>query len=360
MPLEEWIFEKSDGWLEKAAPSDHVALSSRARFARNVLGFPFTSHAKPDVRQRLIAFVAEVLSKNDALGDFEKIDLAQLEQRERTYLVESRLISREMEKGASHHVVYVAKDALASIMVNEEDHLRLQVLSPGLSIDQAVERLKQIDVELGKVLGYAQSDEYGYLTACPTNVGSAFRASVMLHLPGVTLLKDVENALQGLAHYGLVVRGFYGENSEFTGDLYQISNEVTLGKNVDDIVKNLMAVIGRVIEREEEARLELFRHHKVTTEDTIWRSFGMLTNAMRMGSSEAMKCLSSIRLGIDRGFFKDLSHTNLNSFVMHVQPAHVEQRSDDSDNDLSQEESRAQFLRNRLRSVAAPGDTEND
>src|SRR5690606_7308639 len=191
------------------------------------------------------------------------------------------LISKEMERASEHLAAYIAPDAMSSIMINEEDHIRAQTLEAGLNVERAYERLDEIDREIASVLGFAWSEKYGYLTACPTNVGTGFRASVMLHLPGLTLLKEVESSLQGIAHHGLTVRGFYGENSEYLGDFYQISNEITLGKTVEQIIKNLTTVIHRVIERELEARLELFRHHEIATNDTIWRSYGLLAHAVR-------------------------------------------------------------------------------
>jgi protein arginine kinase len=272
---------------------------------------------------------------------------------ERGYLKESRLISKELEKGAAGASVYVSQDAMASILVNEEDHVRMQVLAGGLNIEDALERLDRMDKALGGVVGYAWSDKYGYLTACPTNVGTGFRASVMLHLPGLTLMKEVDASLQGVAQHGLTVRGFYGENTDHSGDFYQMSNEMTLGRPVEQIVQVLKDVLQRVVEREEEARIELFRHHAVATKDAIWRSYALLSHAVKMDSAEAMRLLSRLRLGIDQGFFKDLDHQSLNRLVVDIQPAHLERRRMAEGNGTTRDELRAAFLRERiLRSVS--------
>ncbi|MDK2971117.1 MAG: protein arginine kinase [Candidatus Sumerlaeota bacterium] len=343
------VFERSDKWLHDANPLGHTAVSTRARFARNLAGFPFAPHAKADVLERIDKFLANAIAKAPELKEFERLELASLSSVERGYLKESRLISKEMEKGSGHGAaVYVSQDAMASILVNEEDHVRLQVLCGGLNVDAAVKRLVAMDKALGNVVGYAWSDKYGYLTACPTNVGTGFRASVMLHLPGLTLLKDVETSLQGIAQHGLTVRGFYGENSDYSGDFYQVSNEVTLGISVEDIVEVLKDVLRRVIEREEESRIELFRHHALATKDAIWRSYALLAHAVKMDSGEAMRLLSRLRLGIDQGFFRDMDHQALNRLVVEIQPAHLERRRLAEREGLTRDELRAAYLRERV------------
>lgn len=342
------LLQMTDQWLAGHAPQGHVVTSSRARYARNLAGFPFAPHAKADVLRRVDQFILDAFQKSDHLKAFERIELGKLDSTDRSFLKESRLISKEMERGGEFLTVYMSPDSMTSILVNEEDHLRIQTLSPGFNVEECVARLTELDNAISQVLGYAWSQKYGYLTACPTNVGTGFRASVMLHLPGLTLLKEVENSLQGIAHHGLTVRGFYGENTEYTGDFYQISNEITLGRTVEQIVKNLTGVIRRVIEREEEARIELFKHHATATNDTIWRSFGVLSHAVRMDSSEAMRLLSRLRLGIDHGYFEKLAHPDLNRLVVEIQPAHLERRRAQDDSALSRDEVRALYLRERI------------
>ncbi len=346
------LFDRTDSWLKGGAgDTGHIAVSSRARLARNLGGFPFAPHAKPPALENVEKYIAEGIGRCERLGAFERLELAKLSGDERAYLRESRLISREMEQGGEHRVAWVSPEESTSILVNEEDHLRLQVVRTGLGIRDALEALKEIDAALADVVGYAWSERYGYLTACPTNVGTGFRASVMLHLPGLRQLKEIESGLQGIGHHGLTVRGFYGENSEFTGDFYQISNEITLGRTVDEIMDTLMLVVNRLVEKESEARLELFRHHESSVADAIWRSYGTLSFARRIGSSEAMRLLSMIRLGIDKGWFGDLSHAALNRLVLEVQPAHLERRRGREGKFDSRDEARAAFLRERVQAA---------
>jgi len=346
------LFDKTDRWLESDSDTCHVAVSSRARYARNLSGYPFAPHAAPRVLQQVDAFVAEGIKRSPELANFQRIELARIPPQDRAFLRESRLISKEMERGAEFLTAWVWPEESASILVNEEDHLRLQVIRPGLAVREAVERLNIIDAALSNVVGYAWSDKYGWLTACPTNVGSGFRASVMMHLPALRQLKDVEASLQGIAHHGLTVRGFYGENSEYTGDFYQISNEVTLGRSVDEVLETLMGVVRRLIEKEEEARLELFRNHEAAVADAVWRNYGTLAYARKIDASEAMRILSAIRLGIDRGWFGDLSHKALNRLVLDIQPAHLERRHDArGGKGDSRDEARAAFLREHVRAT---------
>ncbi len=346
------FLDLTDRWLNEDAPASHVAVSSRVRFARNITGFPFAPHARPEVKLRIRDAIDEGLGRSDALKGFDRVALRDLEPVDRTYLKESRLISKEMEREDEHLAVYVSRESMASVLVNEEDHLRLQVISPGLQVASALEKLHEIDEAIGKVLSYAWSSRYGFLTACPTNVGTGYRASVMLHLPGLTLLQEIESSLQGIAHHGLTVRGFYGENTEYAGDFYQVSNEVTLGRTVEQINQTLMDVVERIVEREQDGRLNLFKYHAASTNDSIWRSFALLAYARKMDSVEAMRLLSRIRLGIDRGYFQDLDHKALNRMVVDIQPAHLERRRSDWGDSTSRDEARARFLRERIQRTA--------
>lgn len=347
------IFDRTDEWLRGNGDAGHIAISSRVRYARNLAGFPFAPHARPDVLERIHKFIAEAIERSEALSRYERVHLDELSTNDRSYLKESRLISKEMERGGEHLVAYISPDARSSILVNEEDHIRMQILAPGLGIDGVLDQLNEMDQAIAEVVGYAWSGKYGFLTACPTNVGTGFRASVMMHLPGLTMMREIENSLQGIAHHGLTVRGFYGENSDYAGDFYQISNEVTLGMKVEEIVDVLNTVVQRLMEREEEARLELFRHHAPATNDSIWRSYAILSHAMRMDSSEAMRLLSRIRLGIDRGYFKSVEHADLNRLVVDIQPAHLERKRLQDQESSSRDELRARYLRSRFRGAGS-------
>jgi protein arginine kinase len=273
-----------------------------------------------------------------------------LDAADRHFLRESRLISPDMEKVVKERAVHISPDCQDSIMVNEEDHLRIQCMVPGLQLQEVVTRLNHLESQLAEALHFAFSEKLGYLTACPTNTGTGLRISVMLHLPALSLLRSIEEILQGIGPYGLTVRGFYGENSEFQGDFFQISNEITLGKSEDEIRDILQRVMDQIIRREEEARTRLFETRRTSVEDVFWRSLALLSYARRMNSQEAMKHLSRLRLGIDTGMLTHLSHQELNRLVIEAQPAHLEVRYGDGGEMTgeSRDELRAKMLRDRL------------
>jgi len=357
MSTERTPLDRYGDWFHESFPMSHLVISSRARYARNIAGFPFSPHSGPDVLERVAEFIAKSFRKNSVLNDFDRIHLAELDAADRLALREARLTTKEMERDGQHLEVYIAPDAMSSVLINEEDHLRIQVLNPGLDLEGAVSRLDDLDVAVAEVLTYATSDRYGFLTACPTNVGSGLRVSVMLHLPGLALLREVEKALAGIAHYGLTVRGFHGENSEFSGDFYQVSNEVTLGRSVAQTLEIVGKLVKRLVDAEEEARLVLFRRHATGTRDQLWRGFGVLKFAERMDSAEAMRLLSRLRLGIDNGMFENLTHEGLNRLLLEIQPARMERRRRREESQLTRDEYRARFLREEMKKISAVGRT---
>ncbi|MGF1574168.1 MAG: ATP--guanido phosphotransferase [Sumerlaeia bacterium] len=338
----------TDFWLSSEATEQDVAVSSRTRFARNINGFRFSPYADGDTLGKIEARIHEAVMNSEALKGYHCFVLDDLQPKERQFLKESRLISKELEKGGKNKRAYISPDATVSVLINEEDHLRIQTFCGGINFVEPLKRLNQVHDELLKTLQFCSSERLGFLTACPTNVGTGFRASVMLHLPGLNLLKKVEKSLSGIAHHGLTVRGFYGENTEYMGDYYQISNEMTLGKSVEEILTILQSVLDRVLENEKEARLELFRNHGSSTNDQIWRSYALLSHARRMDTNEAMQLLSKMRLGIEAQLFPKINHLQLNNLVMEIQPAHIERRRKVESSNETRDEFRASFLRNAL------------
>jgi len=352
MPLPPEIILHQPEWLEEASPCNHVVVTSRARFARNLDNHPFSPHAPSPILARVHGAIQEALARNPYFEDFFRLELATTSGLDRAFLKESRLISKEMERGGESRAVYIRADLKCSVMVNEEDHLRLQCFEAGLQTNKAQERLRQLDAEVARVLAYARSDRFGYLTACPSNMGTGLRISVMMHLPGLTLRRELEEALKGLPSRGLTVRGFYGENSENIGDFFQISNEVTLGKPVDAIEENLASAVGTIMEKELEARSLLHREGGLAVLDSIWRSYGILTSARRMDSMEAMKLLSRLRLGVDEGLFPGISHGRLNRLIVEIQPGHLILRRGATDETEQRDFSRAALLREYLAEAA--------
>jgi protein arginine kinase len=337
--------DPSKHWLSKDSKDNDVAVSSRCRFARNLEGYQFAPHADGETLAAVDQKVRDAIKDSDYFKNFEDLVLDEMLPQDRKYLKECRLISAEMEKGGKHRSVYVSDDGAASILVNEEDHLRIQSLASGLDLTKALGNLLEIHDELEKSLSFCRSERLGYLTACPTNVGTGFRASVMVHLPGLNLHDSLEKAFSGIALDGITIRGFYGENSEYTGDYYQISNEITLGKTVDEIMEILSRRVDLLLEHERESRISVLQDKHRTAEDQIHRSHAILSHAIRMDTEEAMQLLSKLRLGIDQGLFTELSHSKLNQLVMEVQPAHIDRCRKEDEKNQNRDEFRAGYLR---------------
>jgi protein arginine kinase len=318
------VSPQGDVWVEDGGPRQDVVVSSRARFARNLHRHVFAPHAEAEQLFEIARTIDAAIQSNPLFPSYKKLVIAEVSHVERGYLKESRLISAELEKGGENRVVYLSDDRRISIMVNEEDHLRMHCMYGGLQIDKALQVINTVDDALSESLEYAFSEKFGFLTACPTNVGTGLRISVMLHLPGMVFTKTVEEIATLVQPYGLTVRGFYGENSEFTGDFYQISNEISLGKSEEELADTVQKVVEQIIAREDSAREALFEQRRPNIEDAIWRAYALLSNARLMNSDEAMALLSRIRLGIDRGFFSKLTHGDLNKLVLQIQPAHLQ------------------------------------
>ncbi len=348
MSLPSEILASNLKWLEEKAPCHNVVVTTRARYARNVEHQPFSPHASSSVLTEVREHVRDSLLQNPYFRGFFCVDLAEVTGTERAFLKESRLISKEMERGGANRAVYVDRDLKCSIMINEEDHLRIQCLEPGLQLTRVQEHLAIVDAEAAKVIPFAYHERFGYLTACPTNAGTGLRASVMMHLPGLSLRREIESAFANLPKRGLTVRGFQGENSEGVGDFYQISNEVTLGKSVEDIEAELADVVSGIMERELEARSILLQNGGMIVQDAIWRSYGILTHARKIESAEAMKLLSRLRLGVDVGFFDSLSHELLNRLVVDIQPGHLVYRHGSSEEAEERDIARANLIRRSL------------
>lgn len=343
--MERDILKESDIWLNQKGNKGNVVISSRIRLARNLARIPFSTHAKPEELENVARLVDERIQGIPSLKGCEGIPMQSTSTLSRRYLKESHIISPEMEKGGEHRKVYLIPDSRISIMVNEEDHLRIQVLAAGLNLMDTLEEIVRIDSEMIDSLPIAFSEQLGFLTACPTNLGTGLRVSVMLHLPGLVFNRQIEDTIKMLQPLGVTIRGFYGEDSEFTGDLFQISNESSLGKNEEAIVDLISGIAAKVIEQEEQARESLFKERHLIVEDTIWRSFGILSQARILDTQETMKLLSRIRLGVEHDCFASLDHYLLNQLLIGIQPAHVEYNKQTGSGDQSRDVARASMLR---------------
>jgi protein arginine kinase len=339
-------------WLAASGEHADIVLSSRIRFARNVAGYAFTAKARDGERLRVLAQVREALPRVPSLSRAVVLRLDDMTATERALLHERHLVSKELAavevggEAKSGAAVLVAADA--GLMVNEEDHLRLQVFRSGFDIGGAFQAASRLDLELGGELPYAFHPEFGFLTSCPTNTGTGMRASVLIHLPGLVLTQEIGKVLQGLQQMGLTYRGLYGEGSEVIGNFFQVSNQTTLGRSESELAEHLSRVVKRVIEQEEEARRVLLRDAGYIIEDKLWRAYGTLRHARSLPSEEAMNLLSGVRLATGLKLIPGLSVYTLNKLLIFSQTAHL---SHDAGRALTESEAnlaRARHVRQAL------------
>lgn len=316
----------SGEWLRGSGPESDIVISSRIRLARNMAQFPFLTRADHAVRRQIVDILSSEISKMSTLGDspLSFVDVAGLERLDRQFLVERQLISRELAEGEGPRGVGFNKAENVSVMVNEEDHLRIQSLRSGFDLDTCWKEIVHVDDILEDALSFAFNEQLGYLTACPTNVGTGMRVSVMLHLPALVITKEIQKVFQALHKIGLAVRGLYGEGSQAMGDFYQISNQSTLGKNEEQIIRNVQEVVPNIIAYERRVRDALINDDPQGLHDQVSRAFGILSTAQTISSEETMHFLSSLRMGVNLGLIKDLQIPGVNELFIHTQPAHLQ------------------------------------
>ena len=318
-------FSSHGPWLSDDDPDTDVVMSCRVRLARNVAGFPFVSKANDVQRRELLTIARQVVLGSQLAEGMIWVDLTQATSRDRHLLLERHLISRHHAETEIPRAVAVSGDETLSIMVNEEDHLRMQLLSPGRKLAELVERLNNVDDAIEARLDYAFSPRFGYITACPTNVGTGIRLSVMMHLPALKLTGEIEKVRRAAKDLHLAVRGYYGEGSDSAGDFYQISNQVTLGRSEQDLLREFQeCIVPRIADYEHQARRMLVTRNTTLLDDRIHRALGILRGARMLGAEEAMKLLSRIRLGIHLGRLADVDLSVVNRLLLQIQTAHLQ------------------------------------
>jgi protein arginine kinase len=306
-----------------------VVISSRVRLARNIKGYIFPGkisegHAD-EVRKKVKNAVLN--SGNTVISNFVFMDMAGLSQLDRQVLVEKHLISRDMLDEKKAKGVIISRDEKISLLINEEDHIRIQCLFPGMQMERASQLCSKIDNLLEEKLEFAFSNEFGYLTSCPTNVGTGMRASVMLHLPALSMTGYIKSILEACTKLGVAVRGVYGEHSEALGDMFQMSNQVTLGQTEEEIVTSIKSVVSQILEQERNLRKKLYEQNPYKFEDRIFRSLGLFKNARIITSDESYKLISDVRLGVYMGIIKDVDIKTLNELMLLLQPASLQKHS---------------------------------
>ncbi len=345
--------KKNVEWLTATGPDSDVVVSSRLRLARNLKGFPFLQKLVPAQQEQIVELMKGVLEKSTVLKKGHYLRYNDLTDLDRQFLLERHLISREHANEKGHKAVAVTPDEQVSVMVLEEDHLRLQVFQSGFNLAESWRVVNQLDTEIEKNAEFSFSPTLGYLTACPTNVGTGLRASCMLHLPSLVLTKQVHKVLQALAKLNLAARGLYGEGTQATGNFFQFSNQMTLGQQEEEIIDNLASVIRQVVDQEREARGFLGEKRKAKFEDQIWRALGTLKAARVISSSEATQLLSLLQLGILMGLVKsNLTHQDLNALFLLIQPAHLQKISAKTLNSTERDVRRADLIREKLTQVS--------
>jgi len=338
----------------RKGPYDRIVMSSRVRLARNLRDAAFPGWAKKMERVRVMEMIVPAVQALPDMKDHYAESMDNLSTLDKQILVERHLISREHAAKSAGSGLVLNRDETLCFMVNEEDHLRMQALRPGLQLRQAWEAIDHADSLLEKKLEYAFTSELGYLTACPTNLGTGIRVSAMLHLPGLVLAERINPIIQSVNKLGLAVRGLYGEGTEALGNVFQVSNQMTLGESETAIVERLEKVLAQIIEHEEDARATLIEKKAKMVFNHIGRAYGILANAHSISSKETMNLLSLMRLGVDIGLFPGVDRALADELFILTQPAHLQKQHSEK---LSAEERdllRADMLRERLKHVSRP------
>lgn len=335
-------------WLRGTGPEAEIVVSSRIRLARNLAQFPFLSRADDSTRTELEHLLRDKVTNLSLGPQLEYVDVRKLSDLDRQFLVERQLISKELAEGEGARGVAFDRGQSVSVMINEEDHLRMQVIRSGFSLEECWTDIDRLDDAVEEEVTYAFSEELGYLTACPTNVGSGIRVSVMLHLPALHMSKEIQKVLGALQKISLAVRGLYGEGTQASGQFFQVSNQITLGKSESQIMEDLREVVPSIIAYEHRVRDEMLKDNRARLHDQISRAFGILQSAQTISSEETMDLLSSLRLGVSLGMIDDLDLLAVNELFIHTQPAHLQKVRGEHLGPVERNAARAAYLRQRL------------
>lgn len=336
-------------WLRGAGHLSEVVLSSRIRLARNLAEYPFLSTASSTERTEIYRRLADAISALPEERDALLVDVDEADEVDRQVLVERHLVSQQQADSEGHRGVSISPDETQALMINEEDHLRIQVMGSGLALSSLWSKVSRVDDALSDRLAFAFNPELGYLTACPTNVGTGIRVSVMLHLPALRMTKEIDRVARAARDMRLAVRGMHGEGTDAAGDLYQLSNQTTLGKTEAEIIKGFSdQIVPKIVEYERKARESLAQTSPHLLDDKIWRAYGILANARHLSSDETQTLLSPLRMGIGMERFDRFDITALNEMFLYSQPGHLQKMHGQSLGDEERDVVRADYLRRRI------------
>lgn len=340
--------QHTSSWLSGDGEENMVVLSTRVRMARNVAGYKYPTAADRETSEKIVGHFDSVYSKSDNLKSGAFIRNTDLSGLDKDFLIERHLMSPNFMQDDDSQALYLSRDEQVSIMINEEDHIRMQALVPGLNPQKALEKIGEYDTEIGKYLEFDYDADFGFLTSCPTNVGTGLRTSVLIHLPGLVITKEIDRVIAKITKMGVAVRGFYGEGTDVIGNLFQVSNQKTLGISEKETLESLTTVCRYIIEEEAQSRQLLMDEASEQIRDKIWRSYGILKYAHVLTSEEVMNLLSALRLGIAVGIIDFINIPLINEMLLFSQPAHLQKYySEEMDQDR-RDFVRAQMVREKF------------
>ena len=342
------LLNQTSEWLKSTGPNSDIVISSRIRLARNLDKMPFPNWANKKQKEEVLGVIEEAANKVDFLKGTSIFRLAELDSIDKQFLIERHLMSYEHAQKADHKAVIIDNNEIISIMINEEDHIRMQVMHSGLDLFEVWNIINGIDDCLAKELPFAFLADWGYLTACPTNTGTGMRGSVMLHLPALVMTRQINRVLAAIAKLSFTTRGLYGEGTQASGNFFQVSNQVSLGHSEDEILEGINGLIRQIIEQENQARDALRLQNKSLLEDRISRSFALIKSAHIISSQETLDLLSMVRLGCDLGMIKDIDRRVINELFIITQPAHLQKIENKKLSAQERDVKRAELIRNRL------------
>jgi len=350
MNLEDLI-QNTGEWLKNTGPQSHIVMSSRIRLARNLDKIPFPTRANRKDLVEVFNTIEKAITSSEYFKDSILLKINEMDNLDRQFLIERHLMSHDHAASGEGKAIVISKEEILSIMINEEDHLRIQVMQSGFNLSETWKIISMIDDLLSEKINYAFRSDWGYLTACPTNTGTGIRGSVMLHLPALVMTKQINKVLEAIAKLSFASRGFYGEGTQSIGNFFQISNQVSLGHSEEDILQNINGLVRQIIEQEEQARQALLVQNKAILEDKICRSLGILKNAHIISSQETVDLLSMVRLGIDSGIVKDVDTQSINELFIMIQPAHLQKIEGKKLGASERDARRAALIRDKLGKV---------
>jgi protein arginine kinase len=342
------LLKHTSEWLKGTGPNSDIVISSRIRLARNLDKLAFPHWASKKQSEHSLNAITEAIGKVDYLKKATVLKLADLDSVDKQFLVERHLMSLEHAQKTDHKAIVIDEEEILAIMINEEDHMRMQVMQSGFNLFEAWNIIGQIDDALAKELPIAFLPDWGYLTACPTNTGTGMRGSVMLHLPALVMTRQIDRVLAAISKLSFTTRGLYGEGTQASGNFFQISNQVSLGQSEEEVIDNINGIIRQIVEQEIQARELMLNKNRPVLEDRINRSLGILKSARIISSQETVELLSMVRLGCDLGVVKGINRSNINELFITIQPAHLQKSENKKLTQQERDVKRAELIRSKL------------